>query len=112
MIASLLLDTIVACGQLLQESAAYILMGLFVAGLIRVYLNPATVARHLGSGLPAMLIMAAAGIPLYVCATASTPIAAALILKGVIQERKELMSNGTCWAVPFFLRRCSPGPWA
>ena len=30
-----------------------------------------------------MLIMLAAGVPLYVCATASTPIAAALILKGV-----------------------------
>ena len=30
-----------------------------------------------------MLIMLAAGIPLYICATASTPIAAALILKGV-----------------------------
>jgi hypothetical protein len=30
-----------------------------------------------------MLVMLVAGIPLYVCATASTPIAAALILKGV-----------------------------
>lgn len=30
-----------------------------------------------------MLLMLAAGIPLYICATASTPIAAALILKGV-----------------------------
>jgi hypothetical protein len=30
-----------------------------------------------------MLLMLAVGIPLYICATASTPIAAALILKGV-----------------------------
>jgi hypothetical protein len=30
-----------------------------------------------------MLIMLAIGLPLYVCATASTPIAAALILKGM-----------------------------
>ena len=30
-----------------------------------------------------MLMMLAVGIPLYICATASTPIAAALILKGV-----------------------------
>ncbi len=30
-----------------------------------------------------MLVMLAAGIPMYVCATASTPIAAALILKGL-----------------------------
>jgi hypothetical protein len=30
-----------------------------------------------------MLVMLAAGIPMYVCATSSTPIAAALILKGL-----------------------------
>jgi hypothetical protein len=30
-----------------------------------------------------MLLMLAVGVPLYICATASTPIAAALILKGV-----------------------------
>lgn len=30
-----------------------------------------------------MLAMLGAGIPMYVCATASTPIAAALILKGL-----------------------------
>ena len=30
-----------------------------------------------------MLIMLAVGIPLYICATASTPIAAALIVKGI-----------------------------
>jgi hypothetical protein len=30
-----------------------------------------------------MLLMLAFSIPLYVCATASTPIAAALILKGI-----------------------------
>lgn len=30
-----------------------------------------------------MLVMLGAGIPMYVCATASTPIAAALILKGL-----------------------------
>jgi len=39
--------------------------------------------QYLGGGLPAMLFMLAVGIPLYICATASTPIAAALILKGV-----------------------------
>lgn len=30
-----------------------------------------------------MLVMLAVGIPMYICATASTPIAAAMILKGV-----------------------------
>jgi uncharacterized protein len=36
-----------------------------------------------GIGLSSMLIMLALGVPMYICATASTPIAAALILKGV-----------------------------
>ncbi|MBU1139217.1 MAG: permease, partial [Proteobacteria bacterium] len=34
-------------------------------------------------GLSSMLLMLCLGIPLYICATASTPIAAAFILKGV-----------------------------
>jgi hypothetical protein len=54
-----------------------------LAGLITVLIPPDMFAKYLGAGLPAMLIMLAVGIPLYICATASTPIAAALILKGV-----------------------------
>jgi copper chaperone CopZ len=40
-------------------------------------------APILGGGIISMLILMAAGIPVYVCATASVPIAAALIAKGV-----------------------------
>lgn len=58
-------------------------LGLFVAGLITALIPDAFFARYLGGGLDSMLIMLAMGIPLYICATASTPIAAALILKGV-----------------------------
>ncbi|HEY9148489.1 MAG TPA: permease, partial [Gammaproteobacteria bacterium] len=36
-----------------------------------------------GSGLPAMLLMLLVGIPMYICATASTPLAAALLLAGI-----------------------------
>jgi hypothetical protein len=39
--------------------------------------------RYMGGGLHSMLIMLVVGIPMYICATASTPVAAALILKGV-----------------------------
>jgi hypothetical protein len=55
---------------------------LVLAGIITVLIPSDLMAKHLGGGLPAMLIMLAVGIPLYICATASTPIAAALILKG------------------------------
>jgi len=39
--------------------------------------------RHIGTGLPAMLLMVLVGLPMYVCATSSTPLAAVLIAKGL-----------------------------
>lgn len=41
------------------------------------------ISSYLGGGLSSMFLMLAFGIPLYICATASTPIAAAFIMKGV-----------------------------
>ncbi len=72
-----------AIGDLWEDLAGWFLIGLVLAGLITVLIPPDLFAKYLGAGLPAMLIMLAVGIPLYICATASTPIAAALILKGV-----------------------------
>ncbi len=66
-----------------NDLAGYFFLGLILAGLITVLVPDSFFTDYLGAGLPAMLIMLVAGIPLYVCATASTPIAAALILKGV-----------------------------
>ncbi len=69
--------------DLWTDIAAWFLFGLLLAGVITVLIPDDIFSRYLGSGLPAMLLMLAVGIPLYICATASTPIAAALILKGV-----------------------------
>ncbi len=69
--------------DLWEDLAGWFLIGLVLAGLITVLIPPDMFSKYLGAGLPAMLIMLAVGIPLYICATASTPIAAALILKGV-----------------------------
>jgi uncharacterized membrane protein YraQ (UPF0718 family) len=44
------LNLVAECWHLLQDASIYILFGLFVAGLIRVFLNPSTIARHLGTG--------------------------------------------------------------
>lgn len=66
-----------------DDLAGYFFLGLLLAGIITVLIPDSFFTAYLGSGLTAMLIMLVAGIPLYVCATASTPIAAALILKGV-----------------------------
>ena len=72
-----------ALGDLWGDLAGWFLIGLVLAGLITVIIPPHIFGKYLGSGLPAMLLMLIIGIPLYICATASTPIAAALILKGV-----------------------------
>ncbi len=72
-----------ALNDLWNDIAVWFLVGILLAGLITALVPPAVMTRYLGGGLPAMLVMLAAGIPLYICATASTPIAAALILKGV-----------------------------
>jgi uncharacterized membrane protein YraQ (UPF0718 family) len=72
-----------ALNDLWNDIAVWFLLGIVLAGLITALVPADLLTRYLGGGLPSMLIMLAAGIPLYICATASTPIAAALILKGV-----------------------------
>ena len=50
--------------HLLLDSAIYILFGLAVSGLLRVLLNPNTIARHLGRGRFASVFKAALiGVP-------------------------------------------------
>jgi uncharacterized membrane protein YraQ (UPF0718 family) len=65
------------------DLAGWFFAGLLLAGLITVLIPDDVFSKYLGTGLPAMLLMLAVATPLYICATASTPIAAALILKGV-----------------------------
>lgn len=72
-----------ALTDLWGDMAGWFLMGLLLAGLISAIIPEEMIVRHLGGGIESMVIMLAVGIPLYICATASTPIAAAMILKGV-----------------------------
>ncbi len=65
------------------DLAGWFFVGIILAGVITVLVPDALFATYLGGGFGSMLLMLAFGIPLYICATASTPIAAALILKGV-----------------------------
>ena len=51
--------------QLLLDAAMYILLGLLVSGLFRVFLNPNTIARHLGRGRFSSVFKAALiGVPI------------------------------------------------
>ncbi len=72
-----------AGGELWAELAGWFFAGILLAGLITVLVPDDMISRYLGGGISSMLLMLLFGIPLYICATASTPIAAALILKGV-----------------------------
>ncbi len=72
-----------AFGDLLGDIGLWFLGGVIVAGLIAALVPDGFLEQHLGSGVLPMLIMLVAGVPLYVCATASTPVAAALALKGL-----------------------------
>lgn len=54
-----------------------------VAGAAIVALFPADLSAYGVTGYVQYLVLLAAGVPVYICATATTPIAAALVLKGV-----------------------------
>jgi uncharacterized membrane protein YraQ (UPF0718 family) len=58
-----------------------LLLGLVIAAVISALVPDDFFTEWRGRGLPTMLVMMAVGIPIYVCASASVPVAAALILK-------------------------------
>ncbi len=60
-----------------------LLVGLVIAAVISALVPDGYFAEYLGTGIFAMVVMMLLGIPVYVCATASVPVAAALILKGL-----------------------------
>ncbi|MDO9542808.1 MAG: SO_0444 family Cu/Zn efflux transporter [Kiritimatiellia bacterium] len=60
-----------------------LLLGLVISAAISSLLPPDFLGGLVGPGLPQMLIVMVAAIPIYVCATASVPVAAALIMQGI-----------------------------
>jgi uncharacterized membrane protein YraQ (UPF0718 family)/copper chaperone CopZ len=60
-----------------------LIFGVAISGLIATFVAPQALESYLGGGLWPMLAAMAVGIPLYVCATASTPIALGLIHAGL-----------------------------
>lgn len=69
--------------ELLDDLAPWLIVGLFAAGFISAVIPESLFSGFLSGGILPMLVMLCIGIPLYVCAESSTPIAAALILKGL-----------------------------
>lgn len=70
-------------GDLFDEIAFWLVLGLGLGGVLTAVLPSDLAALGLGQGFLPMLLMLAVGIPLYMCASASTPVAAALMAKGL-----------------------------
>ena len=71
-----------AATKLIDDIIIWLAVGLIFAAIIRTFL-PEDFLLSYGSGLPAMLLMILISIPMYICATASTPIAAGFIMAGL-----------------------------
>lgn len=72
-----------AFGDLLGDIGTWLLIGILISGVISYLLPASFFAQHLQGEWSSLFIMLVVGIPLYICASASTPIAAAMVLKGL-----------------------------
>ncbi|WP_231856575.1 SO_0444 family Cu/Zn efflux transporter [Pseudodesulfovibrio piezophilus] len=72
-----------AFGEMIQDIGRWLLVGVAIAGIISAAMPADALNEYVGSGFLSYLLMLVVALPLYVCATASTPIAASLLLKGL-----------------------------
>ena len=68
--------------KLLNDLTLWLLIGLSLAAAIQTWV-PHQFLTQWGDGFMAMLIMAVIGIPMYICATASTPVAVGFLAAGL-----------------------------
>ncbi|MBN2725382.1 MAG: permease [Deltaproteobacteria bacterium] len=68
--------------ELPSTIASSILLGLLIGGLITTLIPPGFIHEHIGTGIWGILISVIIAIPVYVCATGSIPIAAAMAVSG------------------------------
>jgi uncharacterized membrane protein YraQ (UPF0718 family)/copper chaperone CopZ len=69
--------------EFLQDISNWLIIGLVIAAAISVIIPTDFFASYHGNDLLGKFIILLAAIPIYVCATASVPIAAVLLLKGI-----------------------------
>ncbi len=79
----LLLRTVTfAYGKLMADLTPWFVLGFALSAAITLWIPEGFFGEYT-RGFPALLAMLVAGAPMYVCATASTPVAAALMAKGL-----------------------------
>jgi len=69
--------------ELIEDSAGWLVIGLLTGGLISYFIPADFAQNYLGSPFLAYGLMLLIGLPMYVCATGTIPIASALIAKGM-----------------------------
>lgn len=69
--------------DMIQDIGRWLVLGLVVAGLITIFLPDDFFARFGDMPLVNMALVLLLSIPMYLCATGSVPIAAALMMKGL-----------------------------
>ena len=69
--------------ELLGDIGGWLILGFILSGLISAFVPDNFFDETIGSEWVTMLLMLVVGLPMYICASASTPVAAALMLKGV-----------------------------
>ncbi|HOL66701.1 MAG TPA: permease, partial [bacterium] len=70
--------------ELVAEVGRWVLAGLIIGSLIDALIPESVISRSLAHPWLAYPAMLAAGIPMYVCATGSIPVAASLVSKGML----------------------------
>ena len=87
----IMFDIIRATWDLFLDAAVYVVFGLLVSGMIRVFLNPGAVARHFGRGRFSSVFKAALlGIPVPLCSCG--------VLPAVVGFKKQGANNGAATA--------------
>lgn len=69
-------------GRMISDTAKWLIIGLVGAAVVTTFV-PQSFFLQWGDGLLAMVVMVIVGLPMYICATASTPVAASLLFAGI-----------------------------
>ena len=72
-----------AMTSLWDDIAPWLLGGIIITALVTTFLPDGNIQAFSDHNLITMLVMVAASVPVYVCATASTPMAAAMLFSGM-----------------------------
>jgi len=72
-----------AFGEMIADIGRWLIIGVVIAGIISTAIPEDALSEYVGTGFLSYMVMLVVALPLYVCATASTPIAASLLLKGL-----------------------------